>query len=327
MRALLAGFVLAWILGPQVLRTTVPIWLVFLLGVGLEVQFFAGGLGRTGGPARAPATGRRDRGPQAVDRERYGYRSEPTELLLVRDRGEQLWVPYSGEQGEELQALIERAREADGEELETAAALPPQPTSLRVRLRRLVVGLGLLGALAVAVWVLDTRTGWDSLGAETRAAAEARFSAEASRIAAKPVSVECDESGEHVGLVRHADGAAVVGGERAFLTPRRCLDLYRLAFEGEVTASQTARALVVLAHEAWHLRGVGDEGTAECYAVQSGVELGRRLGLPEDTARQLMRQQLAENRGRSLATLEYLVPPECRDGGRLDLAADTARFP
>ena len=70
-----------------------------------------------------------------------------------------------------------------------------------------------------------------------------------------------------------------------------------------------------------------DEGTTECYALQAGVEIGQRLGLSEDTARQMMRQQLTENALRSQGGLEYLVPPDCRDGGRLDLNPDIARFP
>ncbi len=41
----------------------------------------------------------------------------------------------------------------------------------------------------------------------------------------------------------------------------------------------TARALAVLAHEAWHLRRVRNEGRTECYALQAGVEIGQRLGL------------------------------------------------
>jgi hypothetical protein len=40
-----------------------------------------------------------------------------------------------------------------------------------------------------------------------------------------------------------------------------------------------------------------------------------------------MRQQLAENAGRSGTTAEYLVPPECRDGGSLDLNPNSTRFP
>jgi hypothetical protein len=194
-------------------------------------------------------------------------------------------------------------------------------------LRRFLAGLGVIGALALILWLVESRTGWDALDADTRAEAAARFSDEASRIAAKPVTIHCDESGDHVGAVQHADGVAAVGGDLAYLTPQRCLDLYRLAFKGEVTSSQTARALAVLAHEAWHLRGVRDEGTTECYALQAGVELGQRLGLSKDTAGQMMRQQLTENALRGRASPDYLVPPDCRDGGRLDLNPDTARFP
>ena len=108
--------------------------------------------------------------------------------------------------------------------------------------------------------------------------------------------------------MQHADGVATVGGDLTYLTPERCLDLYRLAFDGEMTGSQTGRALAVLAHEAWHLRGVRNEGMTECYAFQSGVALGQRLGLSEDRARQLMSQQLAENAGRQGEGAEYLVP-------------------
>ena len=65
----------------------------------------------------------------------------------------------------------------------------------------------------------------------------------------------------------------------------------------------------------------------ECYALQSGVELGRRLGLRDETARQMMRQQLAENRLRARGSLEYLVPPECRDEGELELDSTSSAFP
>ena len=99
--------------------------------------------------------------------------------------------------------------------------------------------------------------------------------------------------------MQHADGVAAVGGRLAYLTPERCFDLYRLAFEGEISFSQTARAIAVLAHEAWHLRGERNEGVTECYAFQSGVDLGRRLGLSVETARRMMRQQLAENQLRA----------------------------
>ena len=318
-RVALAAFVLAWLFGPYELRAWVPMWLVFLIAVGLELYFFAGALGRA--PSRRP-----DRLPQDVDRERYGYVESP-ELLLVREGGRELWIPYAGETGEELEALLADARER----AEAGEDAPPQPVEERRRarlpLRRLLVGLGLIAALAVVVWVVETRTGWDGLDSEAKAAATARFSDEASRIAEKPVTVECDEAGDHVGVVQHADGAALVGGDVAYVTPERCLELYRLAFEDEVKASQTGRAIAVLAHEAWHLRGEADEGTTECYALQSGVELGQRLGLSADTAAQLMRQQLSENQSRDLGSIEYVVPPDCRNGGSLDLDPGSSRFP
>jgi hypothetical protein len=192
---------------------------------------------------------------------------------------------------------------------------------------RFAVGLGVIGLLALTIWIVESRTGWDSLSGSTRAAAVERFSVEAGRIADKPVSIYCDESRDFVGAVQHADGVAEVGGERAYLTPEICFDLYRLAFEDDMRGSRTGRAIAVLAHEAWHLHGERDEGRTECYALQSGVEVGKRLGLSEERARQLMRQQLAENALRGGATVEYLVPPECRDGGSLDLRLGRSDFP
>jgi hypothetical protein len=287
LRVALVVFVVAWILGPYELRSAVPVWVAFLIALGLEVNFLFGALVRP--PAAAP-----DRGPQEIDRERYGYLGWPGD-----------------EEDEEL--------DEDDELWEDESRWPA--------VRRFLVGLGVIAALATVFWLVESRTGWDALEIEERAEAVALFSNEASRIAEKPVRIRCDESGEYVGAVQHADGVAAVGGDLAYLTPERCLDLYRLAFDDEVRGSQTGRALAVLGHETWHLRGERDEGTTECYGLQSGVELGRRLGLPEDTARQLMRQQLAENAGRSGATAEYLVPPGCRDGGSLDLDPAGTRFP
>ena len=285
----LAVFVLAWILGPYELRSAVPVWLAFVIALALELNFFVGGLARDPGPAP-------DRGPQEIDRERYGYTYDPAE----DDEG------YDDEY--------------DYEDPQKGRRVWPA-------VRRLLIGLGVIGGLALVFWLVESRTGWDALDVDERTEAVALFSDEASRIAGKPVRIRCDESGEYVGAVQHADGVAAVGGDLAYLTPERCLDLYRLAFEDEVRGSQTGRALAVLGHETWHLRGERDEGTTECYGLQSGVELGRRFGLSEDTARQLMRQQLAENAGRSGATTEYLVPPECRDGGSLDLDPESSRFP
>jgi uncharacterized small protein (DUF1192 family) len=287
LRAALAVFVVAWIFGVHDLRSTIPVWVAFVIALGLEINFFLGALTR-------PPTPRPDRGPQPIDRERYGYLG---------------WPKEEGDEDEE-----------DDEELWEDESRWPA-------VRRFLWGVAIIAGLAFTFWLVDRNTGWDSLSTETRAEAQERFSVEASQIAGKDVRIRCDESGEYVGAVQHADGVAQVGGDLAYLTPERCLDLYRLAFEGEVTGSQTGRAISVLAHEAWHLRGEANEGRTECYALQSGVELGRRLGLSEDEARRLMAQQLAENSGRGIATAEYRVPPECRDGGSLDLDPASSRFP
>jgi hypothetical protein len=280
LRVGLVGFVLAWIVGPRALRDSVPIFVVFLLALGLEVHFLVSAL--RGGPSRAP-----DRGPQQVDREWYGF------------------------------------EDSDEEEDEEDWAAPP----LARPFRSFAVGLAILSVLVVASVVVDRNTGWAAIPGGRRSEAVARFSEEASQIAQKPVAIRCDEGRDYVGAVQHADGVAVVGGDLAILTPEVCNDLYRLAFAHQTDGVRTGRALAVLAHEAWHLRGEADESTVECYALQSGVELGQHLGLSEGRARQLMRQQLVENALRGVDTLEYRLTPECRDGGQLDLDPAESSFP
>ncbi len=170
--------------------------------------------------------------------------------------------------------------------------------------------------------------GWDAVSTADRARAEALFSREASAIAGHPARVGCDSSGEHVGVVQEADGLAEVGGARAYLTPSLCDALYQLSAKHRVQSfPRTGRAIAVLAHEAWHLRGVGDEGLANCFAFQSGVQVGVHLGLSEDRARAMMRQQLATNATDSAGDARYLVPPGCRDGGEHDLHPSSSAFP
>ena len=83
----------------------------------------------------------------------------------------------------------------------------------------------------------------------------------------------------------------------------------------------------MLAHEAWHLHGVADEGLANCYAFQSGVGVGVHLGLTESRARSMMREQLATNASDSAGNTAYLVPPDCRNGGQYDLNRASDKFP
>lgn len=202
---------------------------------------------------------------------------------------------------------------------------PWQPPPRRPRLWPRLQGLAVLAVAGVVLFVLLPGRG---LSDAERARIEARLSTEAGRIAGHRAVVHCDARGETVGIVQHADGVAEVGGTNAYLTPDICSRLHRLAFkDDEGSFSQTARAIAVLAHEAWHLHGETDEGVTNCYTFQSGVALGRRLGLSEGTAARMMRQQLADNATYARSAPEYVVPSECRNGGSLDLAPASGRFP
>ena len=290
--------VAAWFLVPS-LRDWIPVWLPFLALAALELGFLVGAWRERGWP-RGP----RGRSPQEGDIDDLGG-EEWLEPVLLEVEGRQVWVPTVDE---------------DAEPRERPA---PRP-SANLRLRTVVVAG--LAVLALALFVLPGR-GWDGLDDAEQARTEARLSAEAGRIAGHEARVHCDAEGEAVGIVQHADGLAEVGGTNAYLTPEICFRLHRVTEGDEGPFSQTARALAVLAHEAWHLRGVSDEGVTNCYAFQSGVRLGERLGLSERTAARMMRQQLADNATLARSASDYLVPGECRDGGRLDLDPAGDRFP
>ena len=92
-RVALVAFVLAWIFVEQ-LRSTVPIWVVFVIALGLELQFLFSALRAS--PARLP-----DRQPQEVDRDRYGFEREPDEIVVVQEGGTDVWLALSEEPDEE----------------------------------------------------------------------------------------------------------------------------------------------------------------------------------------------------------------------------------
>jgi len=316
--------ILVWFFSPR-LQGWIPIWLPFLGFAALELHFLIAGL-RDRGAAPSP----RGRSPQAVDIAEFGG-EEWLEPVLVRIEGQDVWLPATGKSEAELAELIEESRERlrRGEPA-VPAALPPPSTPPRHRSRLLArfEGVAVLGALAFVLLVLIPDRGWTGLDADDQARTEALLSSEARTISGHSARIHCDAAGDAVGIVQHADGLAEVGGSNAYLTPDICYRLHRVAFEDdEGSFSQTARAIAVLAHEAWHLRGEVDEGIANCYAFQSGVELGQRLGLSERTAARMMRQQLADNATFARSAPEYLVPSECRNGGRLDLSPESSRFP
>jgi hypothetical protein len=239
-------------------------------------------------PSRAPAA---DRGPQPQDLVAYG------------------WEPEF--EDEEFNAYYEPAAE--------------EPRRYGRHVAEALVALAIVGGI---LFYAVRPHGWNAVSAENQARAEAAFSAAATLVAGHPAAVVCDTSGSHVGVVQEADGAAVVGGRVAYLVPRLCDELYQLRFKHRVRSfSRTGRAIAVLAHEAWHLNGVANEGLANCFGFQSGVQIGVELGLSGERARSMMRAQLATNASDSGSNTAYLVPPGCRDGGEYDLDRGSPRFP
>jgi hypothetical protein len=304
LRLVLIVALVVWFFSPPDLRDEVPLWLPFVAVLALEAQFVVSSW-RSG----APLVGRDDPHPALEDRHRYGDGRLPEWAIAEDDEGTRHWVDIS-------------------EDEEEVAPEPPTAPPNRRRVARALVEAAAVLAAVGGLYLLLERPGWDDLGADAQRSAEARMSLEASRVAGKPVRIECDTSGRHVGAVRHADGVATVGGDLAYLTPELCYALERLTAHGEVTSfSQSARAIAVLAHEAWHLRGIANEGRTECFALQSGVRVARRLGLGEETARRMMRSQLVANQLHGAATAEYVVPADCVNRGPLDLSPGVDRFP
>jgi hypothetical protein len=287
--------VLALVVGyfflPYEAQAVIPVWLLFALALALEVEFFVGGwLQGRRGVERGPV----DRGPQPRDLEELGAQYDEYEPLSLFPTD---WYRKPEEAPHRQWRYVAEA----------------------------AVGLALV---AVILYFAVRPSGWDAVSPENQAKTEAALSREASRIAGHPAQITCDESGQQVGYVQDADGVAEVGGNQAYLTPAICDTLYQLAFKDRVPSfTRTARAIAVLAHEAWHLRGVRNEGLANCYAFQSGVEIGQQLGLSEERARAMMREQLATNVSDSGSNVQYRVPSGCSSGGAEDLRPAEPEFP
>jgi hypothetical protein len=88
-------------------------------------------------------------------------------------------------------------------------------------------------------------------------------------------------------------------------------------------AADTIYAVLVLAHESYHARGVVDEATANCDAIQTMAWTAHALGADDDEA---------ELVARAMETLEPRQDPpygttRCHTGLELDLHPETADFP
>jgi hypothetical protein len=207
----------------------------------------------------------------------------------------------------------------------------PHPTTpIQVKLALVAALLG-----AVAWWYAD----WQDLRGNER-----RLSVIASQIAGRDVRVQCP------GPIGRLLGWDIVEGSVRFdavgtpqnetkIRKQSCAELDALA-EGRrgdelactaragIACGRHGRATVlavdVLAHEAWHLRGVIDEGETECRSLQTMAWTAQQLGATAEQGRALARAQYDG---------AYHDMPEpyrhggCVDGGPLDLRPDDPRFP
>jgi hypothetical protein len=173
---------------------------------------------------------------------------------------------------------------------------------------------------------------------------EQRLGAAASSVAGKSVDVRCPSIWRRLIDVSSSGGTAHYDAEGrpayARLAHDVCETFETLAERGfpkdidclaqKLTACDAwvvdvAAAVHVLTHESWHLRGVLDEGTTECYAYQTDSAVAQRFG-----ATRLQGELLAafvESRGAAASLPQYRPPAGCNPGGRLDLHPETPNWP
>ena len=161
---------------------------------------------------------------------------------------------------------------------------------------------------------------------------EPRFGAIASMLAGKHVEVRCWSSADWPLLMREEStythgklnsgtlGFAGIGGKRINLAPAICDGLVDLAHPGarptdESTRLRLASALVTLAHEPQHSRGIATEAVAECNAIQLAPETAAELGIDGAYAASLV-QTYWRHYGDELRQYRS---SDCRKGGALDL--------
>jgi len=214
---------------------------------------------------------------------------------------------------------------------EEGIRLLPPPARPERRGRRLgwVVGAGVAALVVFFAARSDRAATWSALPADGKARAAVRFTAEASRIAGHPVRIRCDEDYAFTGAGSDTLGIAFPASRLAYLDPSICRALYDVAYGGDRRGgTQTADALVVLAHEAIHLGGERREGVTECLALQEAGPLGIRLGLDEGTTRRaLLAAYDARLAERNVIRAAYALPAGCREGGSLDRRPGDPRFP
>jgi hypothetical protein len=197
---------------------------------------------------------------------------------------------------------------------------------------RTLLVLGLVVA-ALVYWEAQRELGLDH-----------RLSAIAAEVAGRPVHVDCP--GFVRGLVDiSGNGGSVMFGpdgepsDTTRLEPSVCGDLagygkarkrsdFACVYGSVPCSARVERAVyaaLILSHESQHLRGVRDEGVAQCYAIQMLPLVAERLGSPPEEGKAIATHFLTVDQ--PLLSGDYALPPGCVNGGSLDLDPAGSSFP
>ena len=193
--------------------------------------------------------------------------------------------------------------------------------------------------LLVLVAALAAFSAWQY---RDRSENERRLALVATELAQRPVDVGCP--GFWTRLVEITPYAGWVGfdedgrpADKTHLAAGTCSSLERLwqaetppAFDCLLDRACSAQmlklvdALVTLAHESWHLRGLTNEAQTQCYAVQTAELTARLFRVAPRDARLVALYVAAQDAATPIGTYRS---HECRPGGRYDLAPGTAAWP
>ena len=224
-RIAVLALVIAYFLLPYGVRSWFPVWLLFLLALGLQIDFFVGGWmqARSGAPVTAEAP---DPGPQGRDLSElgsWGYwdPSEPTPPIVA------------------------------------------EPGFNRLHVVEAVAALAIVGIL---LYFAARPSGWNAVSSKRQAqtGSDPVQGGERDRAPSGHGHLRQERRLRRLRPGRH--GLAEVGGDREGVspTPAICDTLYQLAIKHRVQSfSQTARAIAVLGHESWHLRGEAEREPRE----------------------------------------------------------------
>ena len=195
---------------------------------------------------------------------------------------------------------------------------------------RVLLAVLLLGALALYLGPYRHRKGDE--------AALARI---AGVIAGREVTVSCPGTLAAITEIAAEDGTVAFDADgrpadetklsndtcarlRALMHGKTELDCLRVAPHCSREVEQTAIAVNVLSHEAWHLAGVREEAIAQCYALQTNAATAVRLGATPDDAEAVASFVLRDVQP---ALPSDYQSSDCHDGGPLDLHPDRGNWP